>query len=261
MKWLLLALSVATLPTFAFADAANAQPYHQLSHFPPPFEASTTAPMPLDLRLAKKLVLPEPITNVQKIIDSPGAPYVPQGLGKSPGIWHRWYHDCGNSMSFGDVIVQHGQAVSLWFVDCAGETIIRDADGDFHTVDAHGNIKYFAETPKEKAHLEWVRQQEAIANRLLRKTVGVPCAMMALDIEAIAAEHVNYPNESRDELVARYVESAIVSLHAAGHDMPVSKITQIAEHFVDYVEGHSNLSPKDLKERFTADCTSGNLSW
>jgi hypothetical protein len=89
--------------------------------------------------------------------------------------------------------------------------------------------------------------------------LDVACAMMGRDIKAIAEEHLNYPDASRDELVARYIEAALPALHATGQDIPMEKLAQIAGQFVDYVEAHSGLASEKLKEQFAADCTSGNL--
>lgn len=83
--------------------------------------------------------------------------------------------------------------------------------------------------------------------------------MMALDIEAIADERSNYPNESRDELVARYTEAALYSLHAIGKDMPTEKVVQFAGRLVDYVEAHSGSAPAQIKREFTADCAADRL--
>jgi len=116
--------------------------------------------------------------------------------------------------------------------------------------------------------------------------------MMAHDIPAMADEHRNYPDESRDDLVARYIESALPTLHAMGQDMPIEKLAQIAGRIVDYVEAHSaptgthnpadlcaplrnnsrsfesclkaygvtaeTWRPEKLHEQFMADCTSFN---
>jgi hypothetical protein len=257
MKRLLLSVALAAtpvLPIVAHADSASS---------PPGPEEDTTAPMPLDLALTKKLPVPEPLASVQKVIGTPGDAYTPEGTTKMPNeVWYRWYHDCGDRMSFGDAIVSGGQVMTLWFQGCAGETIVREASsGDFHVVDAHGKITQLAETPKEQAFRENLSKKEAAEDQRFRSAVGVPCAMMAIDVEAIAEEHLDYPDESRDELAARYVAAALPDVHAMGQDMSAAKLTQIAGQFVDYVEDHSDLAPKQLKKQFTTDCTSRNLPW
>lgn len=245
----------------------------ELPQSPPGVETSTTAPMPLDLALAKKLPMPEPLKSLQKVIGTPGGAYAYHG--DPPGdTMYRWYYDdCDDRESIGDVTVQAGQAVALWFKDCAGNIIVRAADGQFFSADEHGKTTWFAETAKEKATKDQVDQMEA----KFRQERGVPCAMMALSIEAIAVEHFNYPDESRDELVAQFVAAALPglpALHTGGQDMSVEQLIQRAGKFVDYVEAHSGLAPeegsievraqagiRELKERFTADCTSGDLPW
>ena len=225
--------------------------------------------MPLDLALAKKLPVPEPLASLQKVIGTPGEAYTPEGIeggGEAwearPGdVWYRWWHDCGEAMSFGDAIVRAGQVVTLWFQGCEGETIIRMSNGDFHVVDGHGKVTQLAETPKEQAFRENLRKEEAAEDQRFHSSMGIPCAMMAIDIEAIAEEHLDYPDESRDELVARYVAAALPNLRTTGQDISAEKLTQIAGQFVDYVEDHSDLAPKQLKKQFTTDCTSRNLPW
>ena len=225
--------------------------------------------MPLDLALAKKLPVPEPLVSLQKIIGTPGEAYTPEGIEEGgqaweahPGdVWYRWYHDCGDRMSFGDAIVRSGQVMTLSFQGCAGENIIRMSNGDFHVVPLQGKTTYLAETPKEQAFRENLRKEEAAEDQQFRSAVGVPCAMMAIDIEAIAEEHLGYPDESHDELAARYVVAALPDMHAMGQDMSAAKLTQMAGQFVDYVEDHSDLAPKQLKKQFTTDCTSGKLPW
>lgn len=118
----------------------------------PPAGASTEARVPLDLRLAKKLPLPEPLAAVQKAIGAPGGGWIPKGVGarRSGEVWYRWYHRCGNNMSFGDAVVRDGQVVGLWFEGCAGETVIRRANGDFHVVDENGKITFLSQAQKRE---------------------------------------------------------------------------------------------------------------
>jgi len=84
MKGLL--LSAALAATLALPMAAHAQ------------REDSTAPMPLDLALAKRLPLPEPLTSLQKLLGTPGEVSTPEGPTKEPGeVWYRWYHDCGDA--------------------------------------------------------------------------------------------------------------------------------------------------------------------
>jgi hypothetical protein len=87
---------------------------------------------------------------------------------------------------------------------------------------------------------------------------GILCAMFAHDIAAMADEHLNYPDESRDDLVARYIEAALLALHAAGKDVPLETLARYAGRIVDYVEAHSGLPPAKLNEQFVADCRAFN---
>jgi hypothetical protein len=239
LRSIVLAAAASVLPMAAHAGGALPQ------------EESTTAPMPLDLALAKKLLLPEPLASVQKIIGTPGETNSTEGKVVSV----RWWHDCGgDTMSFGDVFIRDGQVAHLWFQGCAGENIIRDADGDFYVLEANGTETYLTETAKERAFSEGQKQ-------FVAKALGVPCAMMALDIEAIAEEHLGYPDESHDELVARYVAAALPNLRAAGQDISFETLTQRAGQLVDYVEDHSDSAPEQLKGQFTTACTSGKLPW
>jgi len=215
---------------------------------PPSVDTSTTAAMPLDLDLARKLVLPEALAEVQKIIGTPGGPYVPDGL-DNPGTWYRWYHDCGNSMSFGDVAIRDGQAISLWFEGCAGETIKRFAKGDFYMIDADGKITYLSENE---------RRENTEIQRAFSESMKIPCVMMALTIELIDEEHTQFPTESRDELVARYATAALAD-QAVGAD--IKKIIEIGSHFVDYVESNPGTNPSEMKERFVGDCVGNRLPW
>lgn len=248
-----------------FLAATLALPIATHADYAPGPDGANRAPMPLDLTLAKRLTVPEPLTLVQKVIGTPGEAYIPEGTAKTPGeVWYRWWHDCNDDqgVSFGDAIVRSGQVVTLWFQGCEGETIVREANsGDFHVVDAHGKITQLAETPKEQAFQENLRKAETAEDQRFRSAIGVPCAMMAIDIEAIAEEHLGYPDELHDELVARYVAAALPNLHAAGQDMSAAKLTEMAGQFVNYVENHPDLAPEQLKKQFTTDCTSRKLPW
>lgn len=244
--------SIAVLGAVATVFSLGPLPSIATSHTPPGISSTSTAPMPLGLGLAKKLVLPEPLTTVQKLIGTPGAPYVPNGFDKSSGTWYRWYHDCGNAMSFGDVIVRNEQAVSLWFQGCAGENVKRFGNGDFYVISASGKTSYLDERERRAMSQE--------ANRY-RNKVKVPCAMMSLDIEQIANEHHNFPSESRDEIVARYVEAEMQSVHAMGQKIGIAKAMKIGGQFVDYVEAHSAMSPESVKQQFVSDCLNNQLGW
>jgi hypothetical protein len=182
---------IATLGLGASAEAASTRFPAAADDNAPTVSAdsepdeSATAPMPLDLALAKKLLLPEPLASVQKIIGTPGETNSTEGKVVSV----RWWHDCGgDTMSFGDVFIRDGQVAHLWFQGCAGENIIRDADGDFYVLEANGTERYLTETAKERAFSEGQIQ-------FVAKALRVPCAMMAIDIQAIAEEHLGYPDE------------------------------------------------------------------
>ena len=87
----------------------------------------------------------------------------------------------------------------------------------------------------------------------------IGCLMMASAIEAVDEEHIDYPDESRDDIVARFVTLALAS--AQGQVMPADKLIEIGGHFVDYVEVHPGLATTQLKQQFMKDCTSLNLPW
>jgi hypothetical protein len=91
------------------------------------------------------------------------------------------------------------------------------------------------------------------------KNLGVACTMMAFSIEAITDEHVNYPDEPRDELVARLVAEMLASPASVGQSP--ERLIMISGKFVDYVEDHPGLSPAAMKTQFMADCTSFKLPW
>ena len=197
----------------------------ELPQSPPEVEASTTASIHLDLALARKLPMPKPLEFSAEGDRIPGGAYAYHG--DPPGdTMYRWYYeDCDDGESIGDVIVQAGQAVSLWFQDCAGNKILRTAIGQFYSMDEHGKTTWFAETAKEKAFLQQMDEAEAP----FRQARGVPCAMMADSIEAIADEHLNYPDKSRDEIVARSLEAALPglpALHAAGQDISIEQLNR-----------------------------------
>jgi hypothetical protein len=138
MKRLLLSIALAAtlaLPMVAHAgEAMSAEPDTGYLGSDSP----STAPMPLDLALAKKLPVPEPLAEVQKVIGTPGEAYTPEGIEEGgqpweahPGdVWQRWYHDCGNGtgVSFGDAISRNGQVITLWFQGCAQENVIRHVE-------------------------------------------------------------------------------------------------------------------------------------
>ncbi|HEV2300569.1 MAG TPA: hypothetical protein VGR91_03275 [Stellaceae bacterium] len=85
--------------------------------------------------------------------------------------------------------------------------------------------------------------------------------MMAIDIEAIANERARHPDESRDELVARYTEAALYSLYTTRQKISADKLIHIAGNLVGYVEAHSGLVPAQTRHQFEADCTADRLPW
>jgi len=118
-RFLIYAAAVLSVGLPLRAAQSQARP-----NFPPGIDAATTAQMPLDLRLAKKLPLPEPLAAVRKVIGALGEGYTLQGAGQPGDVWYRWYHDCGNAMSFGDAIARDGQVMSIWFEGCADENCV-----------------------------------------------------------------------------------------------------------------------------------------
>jgi hypothetical protein len=69
--------------------------------------------------------------------------------------------------------------------------------------------------------------------------------MMASTIGAIAEEHIDYPDESRDDFAASFVTSALAS--AQDQAMSADKLVEIGGHFVDYVENNSHFAPTQSK--------------
>src|SRR5271165_5229288 len=156
-------------------------------------------------------------------------------------------------MSFGDAIVVSDQVISLWFQGCAGENIIRESkSGNFTVTDGHGKITQLAETPQEKTYVENHNKAMAKIDQQFRSKMGVPCAMMALGVEGIVEEHLAYPDESRDELVALVMAEALQNPQVVSQNVSAEEWIRRFGNIVDYVEDHSDVAPKQLKRQFMA---------